>query len=120
MPELNSFLASVPGDDLHATYVSVPLFPLAAVSFLAAVFLAPDADFQVVEPLPFVARAFARRSGVAGPVADANFAAPAGVSAPTLHHERSSLADRCGSGKHCLAGFHFHSSEAAFGSVVLR
>ena len=118
---LTEALASVPMDDLHATYVSVPLSAVAAVSVLAAGLLAPDADFQpVVELLAFVARAFARGSGVAVPVAAANFAARAGVSAPTPHQGWSSSADRCGSGKYCLGGFHSDSSEAVCCSVVLR
>ena len=50
---LTEAIASVPVDDLQATYVSV----------LAAGLLAPDADFQpVVELLAFVARALARGS----------------------------------------------------------
>jgi hypothetical protein len=118
---LTEALASVAVDDLHSTYVSVPLSAVAAVSVLAAGLLAPDADFQpVVELLAFVARAFARGSGVAVPVAVANFAAPAGVSAPTPHHGCSLLADRCGLGKYCLAGFRLDSWQAVSYSVVRR
>jgi hypothetical protein len=118
---LTEALASVSVDDLHSTYVSVPLSVVAAVSVLAAGLLAPDADFQpVVEPFAFVARDFARGSGVAVPVAAANFAAVAGVSAPTPHQGRSSSADQCGSGKYCLAGSHLDSSKAVSCSVVQR
>ena len=52
MAELNSLLASVPVDDLHATYVFVPLSAVAAVSVLAAGLLGPLRGFQPVV-LPF-------------------------------------------------------------------
>jgi hypothetical protein len=111
-------LAIVPTGDLHTGYVSVPLSAVARVSVLAG-FLAPDAGFQpAVESLPFVGRFFARGSGVA--VVAANFDALAGAPAPTPHHGCSSWDDRCGSGKHCLAGCHLDFSRAVFCPVVLR